>query len=73
MILSTYAFLFLFSCCAGPSFLRMGFSLGEESRGCSVAAMRELPIGVPSPLVEQRLSGDQASVVAAHGLSSCSF
>ena len=46
-------------------------SLVAESRGHTLVVVRGLLIAVPPFVVEHRLEGVWASVVAAHGLSSC--
>ena len=46
-------------------------SLVAESRAYPLVAVCEILIMVASFIVEHRLEGSQASVVAAHGLSSC--
>ena len=51
-------------------FAALGLSLVAARRGCSVAVVHGLLIAVAS-LVEHGLWGTQASVVVAHGLSSC--
>ena len=51
-------------CCAGSSVVVM-------NGGCSLVAMGGLLIGVSSPVVEHRLQGTWASIVAAYGLNSC--
>ena len=54
--------------CAGSS---LHFSLVVLSRGYSLAAMHRLLIAVTSFVVEHKLQGMWASVVAALGLSRC--
>ena len=49
----------------------MHFSLVVLSRGYSLAAMHRLLIAVTSFVVEHKLQGMWASVVAALGLSRC--
>ena len=49
----------------------MDFSLVVADGGCSLVVLRGLLIAVAS-LVEHRLCGTWASIVAAHGLSSWS-
>ena len=48
-----------------------GFSLVEESGGCSLAVVGRLLIVVASPVAEHGLPGMQASVAAARGLRGC--
>ena len=62
-------FYFIFGC-AGYSLLHVALSLLAESRGHSLVVVHGLLIAVPSFVVEHRLEGVWASVVAAHGLSS---
>ena len=49
----------------------VGFSLVAVSRGYSLVGVHGLLIVVASLVVEHRLQGTRASVVAARGLSSC--
>ena len=49
-----------------------GHYLVVASRGCSLVVVHGLHIVVASLVVEHRLQGVRASVVAALGLSSCS-
>ena len=51
--------------------LHAGFSLVATSRGLLFIAVQGLLVAVASPVVEHRLEGIPASVVAAHGFTSC--
>ena len=64
---------FLFLYCSAGSCCCVGFSLVAESRGYSLVAMPGILIVVVSLVVELRLWGMQASLVAVGGLSSCGF
>ena len=57
--------------CTGSSLLHR-LSLVVARGGCPLVAMHRPLIVVPSLTVEHGLQGVQASVVAAHGLNSCS-
>ena len=48
-------------------------SLVAESRAYPLVAMYEILVMMGSLIVEHSFKGSQASVVAAHGLSSCEF
>ena len=65
---SSHIYLFMFGC-AG-SLLLCRLSLVVVSRGYSAVVEYALVIALAS-LVKHRLQGMQASVAAAHGLSSC--